>query len=284
LQTDPHEIIACLKEESNFWLTLVDFAIGVISEPVVDGTFTDDPFLPEYPKIIFESGDYDKSVDILLGTNYDEGILFTQLFYSLPSSLPLVIDQWDTVGPTLLFMRKLLEIQEKDKVLAREVILHYTGAESVGNVTLDDLDQMTKMFSDAFFWYGVYRFIEIHREHSEGKLFQYMNKHVNDGIQFIWSGAEHIDGVIHADELSIEFSPYIGVPNRNLSESDTVASKFMTTTWTNFMKTGDPGMGWDPITRTAWKYMSLSNVPTMEMEEDFLDRMDFWSYIASQLD
>ena len=27
------------------------------------------------------------------------------------------------------------------------------------------------------------RFVEIHREHAEGTLYQYMNKHVNDNYQ-----------------------------------------------------------------------------------------------------
>ena len=36
--------------------------------------------------------------------------------------------------------------------------------------------------------------------------------------------------------------------------------------------------------RSDWKYMSISDVPTMEMEDDYLERMDFWSYVVSQLD
>ena len=36
--------------------------------------------------------------------------------------------------------------------------------------------------------------------------------------------------------------------------------------------------------RSDWKYMSISDVPTMEMEDDYLERMDFCSYVVSQLD
>ena len=36
---------------------------------VVDGTFVKEPFLPDHPKALMESGEYNKNVNVLLGCN-----------------------------------------------------------------------------------------------------------------------------------------------------------------------------------------------------------------------
>ena len=38
-------------------------------QAVVDGSISDDPFLPDYPKELMASGIYNDDVKILLGTN-----------------------------------------------------------------------------------------------------------------------------------------------------------------------------------------------------------------------
>ena len=35
----------------------------------------------------------------------------------------------------------------------------------------------------------------------------------------------------------------------HVSDADFEASKLLTTAWSNFMKTGDPGLGWEPVSR-----------------------------------
>ena len=279
LQFAVPDILECLRNESNFWLSLVNFAV----QPVIDGEITDDPYMPESPEVVFKNGNYDKSVDILLGANQDEGLLVTQLFLGLPSLFPLFYQMPDIFGPRLLFMLKEAEIVDYDRDLAKEIILHYTGAATLEDLTIDNLNQITEMYTDAAFFFGNNRFVELHRGHAEGTLYQYMNKYINDGFQVIWApGLDSLPGVSHSAELTLEFSPYIGMENKNLTARDAAASLFITTAFTNFMKTGDPGLGWDPITQSDWKYMSIQEEPAMEMEATYLDRMEFWHYVISK--
>ena len=39
------------------------------AQAVVDGSFSDEPFLPDHPKSLMSSGMYNKNVNILLGSN-----------------------------------------------------------------------------------------------------------------------------------------------------------------------------------------------------------------------
>ena len=52
----------------------------------------------------------------------------TQLFYLLPPLLTTFVENFNVVGPILLFMKKALEIKEDDVLLAREVLDYYTGS------------------------------------------------------------------------------------------------------------------------------------------------------------
>ena len=114
--------LACLKKVNAYALSLVEFEDGVISQPVVDGTYSDNPFLPTNPERSFKDGNFATDVDILLGANLSEGFLFTQLILGLPTILEFFIENWNTWGPILILQKKYLEIQEEDIALAREVL------------------------------------------------------------------------------------------------------------------------------------------------------------------
>ena len=43
---------------------------------VPDGDFTSEPFLPTEPEKILYSGSFNHDVEIIIGTNNDEGLLF----------------------------------------------------------------------------------------------------------------------------------------------------------------------------------------------------------------
>ena len=94
-QLGSQERLACLRNVSAWELTMVDFEAGILSMPVEDAAWSPDPFFPGPPGELLESGQFDTSVDVLLGSNSGEGLLITQLLYSLPSLLPLVMASWD---------------------------------------------------------------------------------------------------------------------------------------------------------------------------------------------
>ena len=39
------------------------------AQAVVDGSFSNDPFLPDHPKFLMSSGTYNKDVNLMLGSN-----------------------------------------------------------------------------------------------------------------------------------------------------------------------------------------------------------------------
>ena len=172
--------LACLREADVFSLSMVEFEDGVISQPVVDGTFSDNPFLPTYPKIAFKDGSFATDVDVLLGANLDEGLLFTQLILGLPTLLEFFLANWDMWGPILILQKKYLEIKEEDIALSAEILEHYCGSR---NVSMENIGEVTDMFTDAFFWYGIDRYLDYHLDHSSGSAYQYLNTHINDNSQ-----------------------------------------------------------------------------------------------------
>ena len=80
--------------------------------------------------------------------------------------------------------------------MADFILNEYTGG--LGrNITLDQLSIVTDLMTDAFFNYGIerywsklrlkmtilIRYIDFHLEHSHGRLFQYVDAHLNDYSQ-----------------------------------------------------------------------------------------------------
>lgn len=275
--------LECLKGVSAFALSMVEFEDGVISQPVVDGTYASDPFLPNYPDLAFKNGDFNVDVDVLLGANKDEGYLFTQAFLGLNHTLlPLFMGNWDTWGPILLLQKHYFESTDEDVELAYEILEDYCGTR---NVTIDHLSNMTDMFTDSFFWVGVDKYVDFHLQYSSRNVFQYINHHLNDIKQSTWAGVPVLPGVSHADELWIEWGPMIGM-NGTLSEEDVKASLHLTTLWSNFIKYGDPSPPgteatedsiWDPVAINNKKYLKLGSSISMESRsQDYLDRMQYW--------
>ena len=53
------------------------------AQAVIDGSYTETPFLPMSPRDIMSSGKYNNNISLLLGYNKDEGILHTGNAYKL---------------------------------------------------------------------------------------------------------------------------------------------------------------------------------------------------------
>jgi len=269
--------LACLREADVFALSMVEFEDGVISQPVVDGTYSNNPFLPTYPEIAFRDGSFATEVDVLLGANLNEGFLFTQLILGLPTLLEFFIANWDMWGPILILQKKYLEIKEEDIELSAEILKHYCGDK---NVSMENLGEVTDMFTDAFFWYGIDRYLDHHLDHSYGSVYQYLNTHLNDNSQMVWMpGVGGVPGVSHADELFLQF-----FGSSSLGSSDTLVSWHITTMWSNFIKFGDPtppggDFSWDPVTKEKREYLVLDEVLRMERSQEYTERMQFWRQI-----
>ena len=76
---DVREMLECMKTKPAFALNAKELEIGFISQPVVDVDYASDPFLPIDPIDALESGLFATDVDVLLGSNQNEGFLLTEV-------------------------------------------------------------------------------------------------------------------------------------------------------------------------------------------------------------
>ena len=72
-------MLECMKTKPAFALNAKELEIGFISQPVVDVDYASDPFLPIDPIDALESGLFATDVDVLLGSNQNEGFLLTEV-------------------------------------------------------------------------------------------------------------------------------------------------------------------------------------------------------------
>ena len=127
-----------------------------------------------------------------------------------------------------------------------------TGLVTVGsrdNIRPAYLANITDMFSDSFFWYGLHSFLQLHLPHAAARTFQYQLAHVGIfcitqiqipcvqvgrwHLNLLWSTGllddDALTGVGHADELWLQFEPYIGI-SHDLPAEDQAVSRQITRT------------------------------------------------------
>ena len=108
---------------------------------------------PGEPEELLISGKFNKDVDIIIGTNDNEGIL--DMMSYLPKALnpdPTLWDQlrnnFETLGPGYLFnIANQSEITSEDVEKMHEIVSFYVG--SIDNINEEHMDAMIDMFTDA---------------------------------------------------------------------------------------------------------------------------------------
>ena len=139
---DINRQIQCMKEVSPLALSGAEFANGLISQPVFDRDYLDQPFFPIDPAKALETGHFTQDVDVLLGCNAHDGLLATQIIIGFNNLFfNTFFNNWDRLGPVLLFHKHTYEVSEKDKEMANLVLAHYTGTL---NVTTDHIPNITR--------------------------------------------------------------------------------------------------------------------------------------------
>lgn len=67
-------------------------------------------------------------------------------------------------------------------------------------------------------------------------------------------GTRQLEGAFHSADLWYVFGS-MRHSNRPWTKGDVSISETMLTAWTNFAKTGNPGLGWEPYTKENPQYM-----------------------------
>ncbi len=169
--------------------------------PTVDGVvITDDQYR------LYERGDYN-DVNILVGTNSDEGLMFVR-----PTSLAAYEARLDTIfGPA-----------------AGSVISEYKATnDHEAYLALADI------FRDAGFAWHTYAWAKLQKQTGKGKVYVYYFDQLNR-----WPNVPEDlrRGAFHADEVSYVF----GLRPADSTPTENALSEIMIDYWVNFVKTGDP--------------------------------------------
>ncbi len=171
--------------------------------PCVDGyVITDDQYK------LYESGDYN-DVNILIGTNSDEGSMFVQ---------PCPVAEYEATVTNLFgpYAGKVLH----EYPATNEVEAYYAQAD---------------IFREAAFAWPTYAWANLQRQTGKHPVYLYYF----DVSQKVWFGPKELKarGAGHAFDLPYVFNhPFL----QQLTDDDRHVSELMVRYWTNFIKTGDP--------------------------------------------
>ena len=91
-----------------------------------DSSFTSSPFLPARPEDLLQSGHFHKDVEVLIGTNKHEGLLYMIPHLLDGSVYDQIQENWDTVGAAgLLGIVDLSELTEEDVTKSHQLLDYY---------------------------------------------------------------------------------------------------------------------------------------------------------------
>merc|ERR1719167_1520246 len=112
---------------------------------------------------------------------------------------------------------------------------------SLENMTFDNINEITSMYTDSWYCYSGHDFITRHISNvKENNTYQYIYTHKGESSPL---------GVSHGDELNLQFYPYLEdvIP---LEEEDQKMSYLFIELWKSFIKNGSPTaktVAWEPI-------------------------------------
>ena len=79
----PHLSSLCLQDKDTFQILFTSLNVMVETQnfgtawmPVVDFTYLESPFLPGHPEDMLMNGEFSPDIDVMIGANKEEGILF----------------------------------------------------------------------------------------------------------------------------------------------------------------------------------------------------------------
>jgi len=265
--------VNCLQRLRVAEVMTMDVRNELLSQPVVDGAFTRDPFLPSDPKVLMRAGKYNDDVEILLGFNEEEGHMVTSIFEAFPLLYSAMAAGWPILGPFTLLNKHHTEILPIDNTMANTILMEYVG--NVSAIKAENLQQITNMFTDSFFSYGISKFLDYYLPKAKKKTFQY-----------IFSYKEH-SRASHSSELPLLWGVFKG-KQQIASNGEKRMSKLLTTMWSNFIKYGNPTprpvekIKWLPSSEVKREYLVIGKETKMASSLSLLRRLSIWKAVLGE--
>ena len=209
LKTALHcEDLGCLQSKSSEEILNVmslgyhnaPFSTALVWQPVPDAEFTsssDHPFLPEFPEQLLESGQFNTDIDVIIGTNADEGLLVCSNVIKHPDLWPAYQEHFEIGGTKTLFgIAEDSDITSEDTQNMKKLVEFYFG--SINGINENHSQELIDIFTDSFFLFGTY------------KTIGYMQKHNMTVYEYFLSYDDNGNGVNHAEDLRYIFDPPFG--------------------------------------------------------------------------
>ena len=141
--------LTCLQNES------VDNLIGLLEHMDYWNAVWNTSFFPKDPLILLQNGEFNTDIEVILGTNRDEGILALANNIVDPTLWRSWQDQFETKGPKEYFGRyNQSDITEHDIKNSYKVIEHYVG--NIENINNEHLQSLINSKTDAEYFYGTF--------------------------------------------------------------------------------------------------------------------------------
>merc|ERR1711976_1085478 len=231
----------------------------------------DSAFLPEKPLDVLEKGDFDHDLDVIIGSNKGDGMLWV----NNSTDFKDFRDNFDTVAPAYIYYINQSEVTDRDISNARKTAEYYIG--STDNYDFDHIYELIDLYTDGFCLYGNYKLAEYLMKHGV-TVYQYILSYVGSSSLSIIEGTGVI-GANHGDDILYVWN-YMNLP---MDGDDVAVSDIMTKAWTDFATYGDPTppgskFSWTPLETTShFSFWNISGPnPEMEHSDYVQERMTLW--------
>ena len=172
---------------------------------VPDQDLTPEPFLPGEAEELMATGNFNQDVEVIIGTNSDEGLLNIINLLVDPTQWDEYRDNFDTETIPIMFnIPNQSDITGDDIEKAHELVEFYVG--SMVNINEDHKQGIFDLGTDSWFLYGTYKTIKYLLQYGV-TVYQYVLTYRG---KFSWSqlyGLDPPQGVCHADDLIYLWNP-----------------------------------------------------------------------------
>ncbi len=244
---DPATAVECLRAlDAKELMEKTPGSIGLTSDFDMTGKFLYSPavdgrLLPENPLALFEKGEFNTDVALMLGNNTDEAAYFT-----LKKKFEQPGDYEKTVKNDAAKMSELFELpMDPDEVVNHFPVKNYKDARDAYNSLIRDVAFAcpTRQIAKTVSKYQPNTFMYIFGKSPDEK-----------GPMKDW-------GAFHAAELPFVFGNFEFMGIKFSSKKNNRLSNMMIGYWSSFAHNGVPGMKglpeWEPFTERKLNYMKL---------------------------